>query len=121
MGLIQRLESENDEQQQDQKPDEEKENKSSETKQENDEYSTEQFKDEEDSKKSKASEDEILWEKLQYMMLAYLEQNTSADPSLTFSKNFYVGQWIRDISVEFQTLQSKNADDETFDEESADI
>ncbi|XP_076811579.1 nipped-B-like protein A isoform X2 [Clavelina lepadiformis] len=51
------------------------------------------------------SEEEILTLRLQYLLLGYLRRNADADQSLLFAYNFYIGQWLRDVALEFQQFQ----------------
>uniref|UniRef100_H2ZDM9 Nipped-B protein n=1 Tax=Ciona savignyi TaxID=51511 RepID=H2ZDM9_CIOSA len=55
-----------------------------------------------------------LIERLECLLLAYLRRHSPADPSLMFAHNFYIGQWLRDASVEFQQVQQQeNVDIDT--------
>uniref|UniRef100_A0A8C6MDQ7 Nipped-B protein n=1 Tax=Nothobranchius furzeri TaxID=105023 RepID=A0A8C6MDQ7_NOTFU len=73
------------------------------------------------SKMDQRSIDRILQEvessdetqQLQKALLDYLEENAETDPSLVFSRKFYVAQWFRDATTEAEkSMRNQNPKDE---------
>ncbi|KAG8456703.1 hypothetical protein GDO86_002475 [Hymenochirus boettgeri] len=61
-------------------------------------------------KQAPEGEDEI--QQLQKALLDYLEENTETDPSLVFSRKFYIAQWFRDTTMETEkAMKSQKEDD----------
>ncbi|OCT98780.1 hypothetical protein XELAEV_18011014mg [Xenopus laevis] len=54
--------------------------------------------------------DEI--QQLQKALLDYLEENTETDPSLVFSRKFYIAQWFRDTTMETEKAMKSQKDDD---------
>ncbi|KAM9329215.1 nipped-B-like protein [Gastrophryne carolinensis] len=60
----------------------------------------------------KQSEGEEDIQRLQKALLDYLEDNTETDPSLVFSRKFYIAQWFRDCTMETEkAMKSQKEDD----------
>ncbi|XP_053304094.1 nipped-B-like protein [Spea bombifrons] len=55
--------------------------------------------------------DEI--QQLQKALLDYLEENTETDPSLVFSRKFYIAQWFRDTTMETEKAMKSQKDDDS--------
>uniref|UniRef100_A0A1A8F8N9 Nipped-B protein n=2 Tax=Nothobranchius korthausae TaxID=1143690 RepID=A0A1A8F8N9_9TELE len=73
------------------------------------------------SKMDQRSIDRILQEfpgsdetqQLQKALLDYLEENAETDPSLVFSRKFYIAQWFRDATTEAEkSMRNQNPKDE---------
>ncbi|KAM4708198.1 nipped-B-like protein isoform 2-T2 [Discoglossus pictus] len=62
-------------------------------------------------KQSPKGDDEI--QQLQKALLDYLEENTETDPSLVFSRKFYIAQWFRDTTMETEKAMKTQKDDDT--------
>ncbi|XP_075703710.1 nipped-B-like protein [Rhinoderma darwinii] len=56
-------------------------------------------------------EDEI--QQLQKALLDYLEENTETDPSLVFSRKFYIAQWFRDTTMETEKAMKSQKDEDS--------
>lgn len=56
-------------------------------------------------------EDEI--QQLQKALLDYLEENTETDPSLVFSRKFYIAQWFRDTTMETEKAMKTQKDEDS--------
>ncbi|KAM8961304.1 nipped-B-like protein isoform 2-T2 [Pelodytes ibericus] len=61
-------------------------------------------------KQSTEGDDEI--QQLQKALLDYLEENTETDPSLVFSRKFYIAQWFRDTTMETEKAMKSQKDDD---------
>ncbi|XP_043932364.1 nipped-B-like protein [Protopterus annectens] len=62
-------------------------------------------------KQAPAGNDEI--QQLQKTLLDYLEENAETDPSLLFSRKFYIAQWFRDTTLETEkAMKSQNQKEE---------
>ncbi|XP_078531085.1 nipped-B-like protein isoform X3 [Lissotriton helveticus] len=55
--------------------------------------------------------DEI--QQLQKLLLDYLEENTETDPSLVFSRQFYIAQWFRDTTMETEKAMKTQKEEES--------
>ncbi|XP_072272708.1 nipped-B-like protein isoform X4 [Pyxicephalus adspersus] len=55
--------------------------------------------------------DEI--QQLQKALLDYLEENTETDPSLVFSRKFYIAQWFRDTTMETEKAMKSQKDEDS--------
>ncbi|XP_006006990.1 nipped-B-like protein isoform X2 [Latimeria chalumnae] len=64
---------------------------------------------------SGGGEDEI--QQLQKALLDYLDENADTDPSLMFSRKFYIAQWFRDTTME--TEKAMKSQNQKEDEEGA--
>ncbi|XP_063310052.1 nipped-B-like protein isoform X2 [Pelobates fuscus] len=64
-------------------------------------------------KQAPKGEDEI--QQLQKALLDYLEENTETDPSLVFSRKFYIAQWFRDTTMETEKAMKSQKDDDGSD------
>ncbi|CAH2330173.1 nipped-B isoform X1, partial [Pelobates cultripes] len=64
-------------------------------------------------KQAPKGEDEI--QQLQKALLDYLEDNTETDPSLVFSRKFYIAQWFRDTTMETEKAMKSQKDDDGSD------
>ncbi|XP_059550912.1 nipped-B-like protein isoform X3 [Myotis daubentonii] len=62
-------------------------------------------------KQVSGGEDEI--QQLQKALLDYLEENTETDPSLVFSRKFYIAQWFRDTTLETEKAMKSQKDEES--------
>ncbi|XP_012874039.1 PREDICTED: nipped-B-like protein isoform X3 [Dipodomys ordii] len=62
-------------------------------------------------KQVSGGEDEI--QQLQKALLDYLDENTETDPSLVFSRKFYIAQWFRDTTLETEKAMKSQKDDES--------
>ncbi|MEE6458027.1 hypothetical protein FKM82_000154 [Ascaphus truei] len=62
-------------------------------------------------KQAAECDDEI--QQLQKALLDYLEENTETDPSLVFSRKFYIAQWFRDTTMETEKAMKTQKDDDT--------
>ncbi|XP_066458515.1 nipped-B-like protein isoform X2 [Eleutherodactylus coqui] len=62
-------------------------------------------------KQAPEGEDEI--QQLQKALLDYLEENTETDPSLVFSRKFYIAQWFRDTTVETEKAMKSQKDEDS--------
>ncbi|XP_075040342.1 nipped-B-like protein isoform X2 [Mixophyes fleayi] len=62
-------------------------------------------------KQSAEGEDEI--QQLQKALLDYLEENTETDPSLVFSRKFYIAQWFRDTTMETEKAMKSQKDEDS--------
>ncbi|XP_043839077.1 nipped-B-like protein isoform X2 [Dromiciops gliroides] len=56
-------------------------------------------------------EDEI--QQLQKALLDYLDENTETDPSLVFSRKFYIAQWFRDTTLETEKAMKSQKDEDS--------
>ncbi|XP_041356628.1 nipped-B-like protein isoform X2 [Gigantopelta aegis] len=74
--------------------------------------------EEEDEGNKKKKETMDTTQSLQEAMLTYLSYNAQNDPSLLFSRQFYIAQWFRDASVEAEKQTAHEAD---FDETEAEM
>ncbi|XP_018103571.1 NIPBL, cohesin loading factor L homeolog isoform X1 [Xenopus laevis] len=52
-------------------------------------------------------------QQLQKALLDYLEENTETDPSLVFSRKFYIAQWFRDTTMETEKAMKSQKDDDS--------
>ncbi|XP_036919089.1 nipped-B-like protein isoform X3 [Sturnira hondurensis] len=64
-------------------------------------------------KQVSGGEDEI--QQLQKALLDYLDENTETDPSLVFSRKFYIAQWFRDTTLETEKAMKSQKDEESSD------
>uniref|UniRef100_A0A452U521 Nipped-B protein n=1 Tax=Ursus maritimus TaxID=29073 RepID=A0A452U521_URSMA len=62
-------------------------------------------------KQVSGGEDEI--QQLQKALLDYLDENTETDPSLVFSRKFYIAQWFRDTTLETEKAMKSQKDEES--------
>ncbi|XP_073537817.1 nipped-B-like protein isoform X2 [Phyllobates terribilis] len=62
-------------------------------------------------KQAPKGEDQI--QQLQKALLDYLEENTETDPSLVFSRKFYIAQWFRDTTMETEKAMKSQKDDDS--------
>ncbi|KAM4051010.1 nipped-B-like protein isoform 3-T3 [Anomaloglossus baeobatrachus] len=62
-------------------------------------------------KQAPQGEDEI--QQLQKALLDYLEENTETDPSLVFSRKFYIAQWFRDTTMETEKAMKSQKDEDS--------
>ncbi|XP_075123769.1 nipped-B-like protein isoform X2 [Leptodactylus fuscus] len=62
-------------------------------------------------KQAPEGEDEI--QQLQKALLDYLEENTETDPSLVFSRKFYIAQWFRDTTMETEKAMKSQKDEDS--------
>ncbi|KAG8599041.1 hypothetical protein GDO81_002856 [Engystomops pustulosus] len=62
-------------------------------------------------KQAPEGEDEI--QRLQKALLDYLEENTETDPSLVFSRKFYIAQWFRDTTMETEKAMKTQKDEDS--------
>ncbi|XP_073400049.1 nipped-B-like protein isoform X1 [Dendrobates tinctorius] len=62
-------------------------------------------------KQAPKGEDEI--QQLQKALLDYLEENTETDPSLVFSRKFYIAQWFRDTTMETEKAMKSQKDEDS--------
>uniref|UniRef100_A0A6I8Q4B5 Nipped-B protein n=1 Tax=Xenopus tropicalis TaxID=8364 RepID=A0A6I8Q4B5_XENTR len=62
-------------------------------------------------KQAPEGEDDI--QQLQKALLDYLEENTETDPSLVFSRKFYIAQWFRDTTMETEKAMKSQKDDDS--------
>ncbi|XP_036081381.1 nipped-B-like protein isoform X4 [Rousettus aegyptiacus] len=62
-------------------------------------------------KQVSGGEDEI--QQLQKALLDYLDENTETDPSLVFSRKFYIAQWFRDTTLETERAMKSQKDEES--------
>ncbi|NXN29944.1 NIPBL protein, partial [Nycticryphes semicollaris] len=56
-------------------------------------------------------EDEI--QQLQKVLLDHLDENTETDPSLVFSRKFYIAQWFRDTTMETEKAIKSQKDEDS--------
>ncbi|XP_068106831.1 nipped-B-like protein isoform X3 [Hyperolius riggenbachi] len=63
------------------------------------------------SPQASEGEDEI--QRLQKALLDYLEENTETDPSLVFSRKFYIAQWFRDTTMETEKAMKTQKDEDS--------
>ncbi|KAG8512677.1 Nipped-B-like protein [Galemys pyrenaicus] len=61
-------------------------------------------------KQVSGGEDEI--QQLQKALLDYLDENTETDPSLVFSRKFYIAQWFRDTTLETEKAMKSQKDED---------
>ncbi|XP_069483246.1 nipped-B-like protein isoform X4 [Ambystoma mexicanum] len=62
-------------------------------------------------KQAPRGKDEI--QQLQKLLLDYLEENTETDPSLVFSRKFYIAQWFRDTTMETEKAMKTQKEEES--------
>ncbi|XP_069077220.1 nipped-B-like protein isoform X2 [Pleurodeles waltl] len=62
-------------------------------------------------KQATRGKDEI--QQLQKLLLDYLEENTETDPSLVFSRKFYIAQWFRDTTMETEKAMKTQKEEES--------
>ncbi|XP_028916789.1 nipped-B-like protein isoform X1 [Ornithorhynchus anatinus] len=62
-------------------------------------------------KQVSGGEDEI--QQLQKALLDYLDENTETDPSLVFSRKFYIAQWFRDTTLETEKAMKSQKDEDS--------
>ncbi|XP_029434550.1 nipped-B-like protein isoform X2 [Rhinatrema bivittatum] len=52
-------------------------------------------------------------QQLQKALLDYLDENTETDPSLVFSRKFYIAQWFRDTTMETEKAMKTQKEDDS--------
>nr|XP_039272679.1 nipped-B-like protein A isoform X2 [Styela clava] len=81
-------------------------------------------KDEEGNKENKreetyeeAEKENSIEHRLHNILLDYVRSNADADPALMFAHNFYIGQWLRDVTREAGELQNTKTENKDIDGE----